>query len=79
MGAGFWRDALERTVRTFAQSLAALLVASGAGLLDAPWQTSLSVAGMSAAVALLTAIGGATVGDPSSASVLPRRRGDTVP
>lgn len=33
-GSPFWKATLERAVKTFAQTLAALLVADGTGLLD---------------------------------------------
>ena len=45
---------LERAVKTFAQAAAALLTASGIGLLDADWLQILSVAGMAAVVSVLT-------------------------
>lgn len=61
--AAFAKAALERAVKTFAQALAALLVADGTGILDAAWGTSLSVAGMAAVVSVLTSVGsGAVVG-----------------
>lgn len=47
---------LERAVKTFAQSLAALLVADGTGLLDTAWTTDLSIAGMAAVVSVLTSV-----------------------
>lgn len=42
----FWTATLERTIRTFAQALLAVLGAAGAGLLDAPWLPALSTAAM---------------------------------
>ena len=53
----FWKAAGERALRTFAQTLAALLVADATGLLDAAWVPSLSASGMAALVSLLTSIG----------------------
>lgn len=53
----FWRAAAERAIKTFAQTLAALLVADGTGLLDSAWVARLSVAGMAALVSLLTSVG----------------------
>ena len=53
----FWQATAERAVKTFAQALAALLVAAGTGILDTDWTTSASVAGMAAVVSLLTSIG----------------------
>jgi hypothetical protein len=48
----------ERAVVVFASTLAGLLGAGGVGLLDAPWQQSLSVAGLSALLAVLVSVGG---------------------
>ena len=53
----FWRAATERAVKTTAQTGAALLVGSGAGLVDADWLAVASVAGMAGLVSLLTSIG----------------------
>ena len=62
----FWFAALERAVKTFAQTAAAMLVAAGSGLLDADWGTVVSVAGMAAVVSVLTSVGsGAATGTPS--------------
>lgn len=47
-----------RAVKTFAQTLGAMLTAAGTGLLDTDWLTSLSVAGMAALLSILTTIGG---------------------
>ena len=62
---------LERAVKTFAQAAAALLTASGIGLLDADWLQILSVAGMAAVVSVLTSVGtgAATDGSPSLGNV----------
>ncbi|MCW2701474.1 MAG: putative phage protein [Blastococcus sp.] len=52
----------ERAVRSFAASLASLLTASGAGILDIDWGEKFSVAAMAALVTVLFAIGGGTFG-----------------
>lgn len=67
MTKSFARAALERAVKTFAQTLAAMLVASGVDLLHANWTDSLSIAGMAAVVSVLTSIGSGVVtgGGPS--------------
>jgi hypothetical protein len=59
----FWRAAAERAVKTFAQSLAALLVADGTDVLSTDWGARLSVAAMAAVVSVLTSVGSAQVGD----------------
>jgi len=58
----FAAAALERAVKTFAQTLAALLVADGAGLLETAWVADLSVAGMAAVVSVLTSVASNSVG-----------------
>lgn len=67
MTKSFARAALERAVKTFAQTLAAVLVASGTGLLDTDWIASLSTAAMASLLSLLTSIGSGAVtgGGPS--------------
>lgn len=53
----FLSATLERAIKTFAQTLAALLVGNGTGILDTDWTGNLSVAGMAAVVSVLTSIG----------------------
>lgn len=55
----------ERALVAFASTLGALLTAGGTGLLDAPWEQSLSAAGMSALLAVLLSLagGGLTTSD----------------
>ncbi|MPZ82572.1 MAG: holin [Actinophytocola sp.] len=52
----FWKDAIERAVRTAAQVLASVLVADGTGLLDTDWFGGLAAAGMAAVFSVLTSI-----------------------
>jgi hypothetical protein len=59
---GFLIATAERAVRSFAASLASLLTASGAGILEIDWSQKFSVAGMAALVTILLAIGGGTFG-----------------
>lgn len=60
--AGFWKATAERALRTFAQSLAAVLVAGATTLLDVDWKAALATAGMATLLAVLTAVGAANVG-----------------
>lgn len=53
----------ERAVKTFAQTLAALLLADGTDLLTTNWATALSVAGMAAVISVLTSVGSGAVGE----------------
>lgn len=57
----------ERSLKTFAQALVAVLVGAGTGLLDSDWAGSLSVAGMAAVISVLTNIAtGANNGQPAA-------------
>lgn len=58
----FAKATVERAVKTFAQSLAALLVADGTGVLNTAWQDRLSVAGMAALLSVLSSIASAPFG-----------------
>lgn len=62
--ADFWKATAERAVRTFAQSLVAVLTAGATNLFDVDWQAALATAGLAAVLAVLTAIGTATAGRP---------------
>ncbi len=65
----FWQLASERAIKSFAQSFAAVLSASGLGLLEAPWPKALSTAAMVAVLSLLTSVASTKVGaadDPST-------------
>jgi hypothetical protein len=73
----FWKDAAERAVKTFCQALVAVLGAGSVGLLNVPWLTSLSTAGMAAVLSLLTSVGSAPLGKPGEASLLPAQRQPT--
>lgn len=66
----FWQLAGERAIKSFAQSLAAVLTASGLGLFDAPWPKAVSTAGMVALLSLLTSIASTRVGPAGDPSVV---------
>lgn len=55
----FWRDAAERAIKTFAQTLAALLSATATPLLAFDWPVLLGVAATAALLSLLTSVGSA--------------------
>ena len=72
----FWVFAGERALKTFFQTLVAVLGVGGIGLFQAPWLTALSTAGMAAVVSVLTSLGSAPVGkvgDPSLVNPDPAR------
>jgi hypothetical protein len=67
----FWQLATERAVKTFAQSLLAILSVAGVGFITAPWTTALSTAAMAAVLSVLTSMASAPMGEPDSPSLLP--------
>jgi hypothetical protein len=76
--AQFWKDTAERAVKTFAQALAAVFGADGLGLLNAPWGTALSTAGMAAVLSVLTSVASAGAGTQGTASLV-RSRSEQPP
>jgi hypothetical protein len=64
----FWTGALERAVRTVAQTLAAVL-AAGMILTDgAAWKEALLAAATAGLLSLLTSVAASQIGDPESPS-----------
>lgn len=59
----YWIAVTERAVKTVSQTAAALLVGSGAGLLDVDWVSVVSVSGLAGLVSVLTSIGSGYVGN----------------
>lgn len=66
--AAFWKATAERAVKTFAQSVLALLVV-GAGFADLDWATIASVSGVAALASVLTSIVSGYVGERGSPSL----------
>jgi Putative lactococcus lactis phage r1t holin len=67
----FWADALERAIRTVAQSALALLVGAGpVGIHVVNWQQVGSVAAPAGVISLLMSIVASGVGDKTSASLV---------
>jgi hypothetical protein len=54
--------AIERAVKTFCQSLVALLIADGTDLVTTAWADRLAVAGMAALISILTSVASAPFG-----------------
>ena len=67
----FWLDTLERTIRTAAQAAIALLVANAATPMNIDWAQGGITVAIAAALTVLTALAGKTVGSPDTPSVLP--------
>ena len=65
----FWRDTLERAVKTCAQSLVAVGLSGATGVLDVDWVNALSVSLLATLVSILTSVGSGYVGDDSASAV----------
>lgn len=63
----FWKAAIERTFKTFAQAILALIGTGAVGLTDLDWRQLPSVAATAAVVSILTSVasGAASDGSPS--------------
>lgn len=66
----FWKATAERAVKTFAQSLLALLGAGQMGLLGVDWVATLSTAGMATVLSVLASVASSRVGDHHDPSAL---------
>ena len=64
----FWQNALERAVRTAAQSLLALWGTHVTGVLEVDWVQAASVAALAALTSVLMSLVATGVGDHSSPS-----------
>lgn len=73
----FLLDLAERSVKTFAQTLAALLGAGAVDLLKIDWSQRLSVSAGAALVSVLTSIASAGFGDKNSASLVEQVQNNT--
>jgi len=58
----FWKQAIERAIKTLAQTLIALLGAGTTDLLDVDFGNSLAVSGLAALLSVLTSIASAGAG-----------------
>lgn len=67
----FWKDALERAIKTFAQALGALLiVAPNTPVIGFDWPVILGTATTAAVISVLTSLGGA-IGTQNTHTVSP--------
>ena len=66
----FWKDALERAIRTAAQALVASWATGMTGVLDVNWIQAASVAGLAALTSVLMSLAATSRGNPDTASML---------
>ena len=67
---GFWKDAAERAIKTFAQVAVSFLVIGTTGVLDVDWQQMASISGVAALASVLTSIASDRVGVKGTASLV---------
>ena len=65
----FWADAIERAVKTAAQSAIGVFVAD-VTILSLDWEQAGGIVGTAALVSVLTSIASEKIGDPGTASVV---------
>ena len=65
----FWVNAGERAVRTFAQSLLAVIGIGALGIADIDWAQALSVGAVAALASVLTSLAALSVGPSDSPSM----------
>jgi len=66
----FWKDALERAIRTAAQALVASWATGVTGVLEVNWIQAASVAGLAAVTSILMSLAATGRGNPDSASLI---------
>ncbi len=66
----FWKDALERAIRTAAQALVASWATGMTGVLDVNWIQAASVAGLAALTSVLMSLAATSRGNSDTASML---------
>jgi hypothetical protein len=67
----FWTAALERAVKTFAQTAAALIGADAIDVLEIDWASVAGVSGTAALVSVLTSIASIPLSNGNSPSLVP--------
>jgi len=66
----FWKDAVERAIRTAAQALLALWATDVSGVLAVDWVQAGSVSALAALMSVLMSVAATGTGSQDSASVL---------
>lgn len=65
----YLKDLAERAIKTFAQSMVAVLTAGATGILDVDWINTLSVALLATVISVFTSLGSLTIGDDTASLV----------
>ncbi|MDG4985763.1 holin [Lactococcus lactis] len=73
----FLRDLAERAIKTFAQSMVALLTAGATGILEVDWINTLSVALLATVISVFTSLASLSVGE-ETASLINNKKEDQL-
>jgi len=60
----FWKAAAERAIKTFAQTLVALIGTGMVGIMSLDWPQMLSISATATVLSVLTSVASANVGSP---------------
>ena|ERR1700741_3598667 len=66
----FWKDAIERAVKTTAQVAVTMLAAAQTNLLDVDWESGFAAAGIAAGLSLATSLASVGSGSAGTASLV---------
>ena len=66
----FFKNLLERVIKTFAQTLLGVLGVGVTNLMSVPWQAALITAGTAALLSMIMSIASAPWGDPDTPSLV---------
>lgn len=66
----FWKQALERAIKTAAQVALSFWVVGQTGILDVDWQQFFSVTALAAAASVMTSLVSSGVNDPENPSMV---------
>lgn len=76
--ASFWLDALERAVKTAAQTLIALVTTNATAVTELDWQEVGIATAVATGLSVLTSIVSSGIGEPGTASLLNPAPPDTL-
>ena len=66
----FWKMALERAIKSFAQTFVAILSVQATLIEDAPWYTAASTGALAFVLSVMTSVGSLGVGPEQDPSVV---------
>ena len=67
---GFWKESVERAIKTAAQTAVAFFVVGETGVADVDWATVAGIAAVAALVSVLTSLASAPFGPADSPSLV---------